>query len=144
MSAFAGRLQLGGWRWVFLLLMTGGCLASFLAARYGLGATTRLSDVIPWGLCLGLNVFCGVALAAGATNPQNPRLSDLRHSFFPRLTRTAQVRRSPAVLPVKGRDERVPRPRPVRAAERPKTVSGFAKEKCCFEGKYGEDNRSTH
>jgi Ni/Fe-hydrogenase subunit HybB-like protein len=66
MSAFAGRLQLGGWRWVFLLLMTGGCLASFLAARYGLGATTRLSDVIPWGLCLGLNVFCGVALAAGA------------------------------------------------------------------------------
>jgi Ni/Fe-hydrogenase subunit HybB-like protein len=66
MSAFAGRLQLGGWRWVFLLLMTGGCLASFLAARYGIGATTRLSDVIPWGLCLGLNVFCGVALAAGA------------------------------------------------------------------------------
>jgi Ni/Fe-hydrogenase subunit HybB-like protein len=46
--------------------MTGGCLASFLAARYGLGATTRLSDVIPWGLCLGLNVFCGIALAAGA------------------------------------------------------------------------------
>ena len=66
MSALAGRLQLGGWRWVFLLLMTGGCLASFLAARYGLGATTRLSDVIPWGLCLGLNVFCGIALAAGA------------------------------------------------------------------------------
>ena len=66
MAAIAGRLQLGGWRWVFLLLMTGGCLASFLAARYGLGATTRLSDVIPWGLCLGLNVFCGIALAAGA------------------------------------------------------------------------------
>src|ERR1035437_5136964 len=66
MSALAGRLQLGGWRWVFLLLMTGGCLASFLAARYGLGATTRLNDVIPWGLCLGLNVFCGIALAASA------------------------------------------------------------------------------
>jgi len=66
MAAIAGRLQLGGWRWVFLLLMAGGSLASYLAASYGLGTTTRLSDVIPWGLCLGLNVFCGIALAAGA------------------------------------------------------------------------------
>jgi len=66
MSALAGRLQLGGWRWVFLLLMGGGATASFLAARYGLKVTTQLSDVMPWGLCLGLNVFCGIALAAGA------------------------------------------------------------------------------
>jgi Ni/Fe-hydrogenase subunit HybB-like protein len=66
MSAVAGRLQLGGWRWVFLLLMAGGSIASYVDGRYGLGATTRLSDVIPWGLCLGLNVFCGLALAAGA------------------------------------------------------------------------------
>ena len=66
MSALAGRLQLGGWRWVFLLLMAGGTGASYLAARYGLGTSTRLSDMIPWGLCLGLNVFCGIALAAGA------------------------------------------------------------------------------
>lgn len=66
MSALAGRLQLGGWRWVFLLLMAGGTGASYLASRYGLGTSTRLSDVIPWGLCLGLNVFCGIALAAGA------------------------------------------------------------------------------
>ena len=66
MAAIAGRLQLGGWRWVFLLLMAGGSLASYLAASYGLGTTTRLSDVIPWGLCLGLDVFCGIALAAGA------------------------------------------------------------------------------
>jgi Ni/Fe-hydrogenase subunit HybB-like protein len=66
MAALAGRLQLGGWRWVFLLLMAGGSLASYLAASYGLGTTTRLTDVIPWGLCLGLNVFCGIALAAGA------------------------------------------------------------------------------
>jgi len=65
MSAHAGRLQLSGWRWTFLLLMTGGVAASFLAARYALGATTRLGDVLPWGLCLGLNVLCGVALAAG-------------------------------------------------------------------------------
>ena len=66
MSAHAVRLQLSGWRWVFLLLMAGGVAASFLAARFGLGSTTHLSDVVPWGLCLGLNVFCGIALAAGA------------------------------------------------------------------------------
>jgi hypothetical protein len=66
MSAQAVRLQLHGWRWMFLLLMAGGVTASFLAARLGQGSTTRLSDETPWGLCLGLNVFCGIALAAGA------------------------------------------------------------------------------
>ncbi|MGA3317596.1 MAG: hypothetical protein ABSC64_14285 [Candidatus Korobacteraceae bacterium] len=66
MSALAGRLHLDGWRWVFLVMISGGAVASFLAAGHGLGATTRLSDAIPWGLCLGLNVFCGIALAAGA------------------------------------------------------------------------------
>ncbi len=66
MSALAGRLRLGGWRWVFLLLMGGGAAASFHAARYGLKFTTPLSDVMSWGLCRGLDVFCGIALAAGA------------------------------------------------------------------------------
>src|SRR5208283_2256776 len=66
MSALADRLQLGGWRWVFLLLMAGGTVASYLATRYAPGVTTSLGDVIPWGLCLGLNVSCGIALAAGA------------------------------------------------------------------------------
>jgi len=65
MSALAGRLQLGGWRWVLLAMMSAGAVASFLAAEYGLRATTGLSDAVPWGLCLGLNVFCGIALAVG-------------------------------------------------------------------------------
>jgi hypothetical protein len=47
MSALAGRLQLGGWRWVFLLLMTGGCLASFLAARYGISAGAKIDHITP-------------------------------------------------------------------------------------------------
>lgn len=66
MCAHAGHLQLYGWRWIFLLLMVGGVVASFLAARLGLGFTTHLSDDVPWGLCVGLNVFGGMALAAGA------------------------------------------------------------------------------
>ncbi len=65
MSAHVSGMQLGGWRWIFLLLMVGGVVASFLAARLGLGFTTHLSNDVPWGLCLGLNVFCGLALAAG-------------------------------------------------------------------------------
>ena len=47
MSALAGRLHLDGWRWVFLVMISGGAVASFLAAGHGLGATTRLSDAIP-------------------------------------------------------------------------------------------------
>jgi Ni/Fe-hydrogenase subunit HybB-like protein len=66
MTAHAGRVQMSAWRWTLLLLTTGGAIASFRGAVYGIGSTTSLSDVIPWGLCLGLNVFCGIALAAGA------------------------------------------------------------------------------
>jgi hypothetical protein len=66
MSAYAGRLQWTGWRWVFLLLMGGGVVASFLAVKHSMGSIAGLSDGLPWGLCLGLNVFCGIALAAGA------------------------------------------------------------------------------
>jgi hypothetical protein len=66
MLAHAGHLQLYGWRWIFLLLMVGGVVASFLTLRLGLGFATHLSDGVPWGLCLGLNVFGGMALAVGA------------------------------------------------------------------------------
>lgn len=66
MTAHAGRVQMSAWRWILLLLTAGGAVASFRGAVYGIGSTTNLSDVIPWGLCLGLDVFCGIALAAGA------------------------------------------------------------------------------
>lgn len=66
MTAHAGRVQMSTWRWALLLLTAGGAIASLRTAVYGIGSTTNLSDLIPWGLCLGLNVFCGIALAAGA------------------------------------------------------------------------------
>lgn len=66
MTVHAGRMQMSVWRWMILLLTTGGAIASLRGAVYGIGSTTNLSDVIPWGLCQGLNVFCGIALAAGA------------------------------------------------------------------------------
>ena len=66
MTTHVGRLHMGGWRWLLLLLTVGGAVASLRTTAYGIGATTQLSDVVPWGLCMGLNVFCGIALAAGA------------------------------------------------------------------------------
>lgn len=65
MYAHAGRLQLSGWRGAFLLLMTGGVGAAFLGVRFGSSSTNQLSDTFPSGLCFGLDVFCGIALAVG-------------------------------------------------------------------------------
>ncbi len=54
----------GGTLVAFLLMLVG-----FVAAIYrytqGLGAATNLSDSYPWGLWIGFDVLCGVALAAG-------------------------------------------------------------------------------
>ena len=32
---------------------------------YGLGPSTNLSDTNPWGIWIGVDVLCGIALAAG-------------------------------------------------------------------------------
>jgi Ni/Fe-hydrogenase subunit HybB-like protein len=55
-----GRLKL-------ILWMLVGLAAAVATARFffGLGATTHLSDVTPWGLWVGFDVMGGVALAAG-------------------------------------------------------------------------------
>ena len=54
-------------RHIFLVLL---CMAGLYAAGIrifeGLGASTHLSDQFPWGLWIGFDVLCGVALAAGA------------------------------------------------------------------------------
>jgi len=51
--------------WVLIVLAIGGL--SVLAVRliYGLGAVTNLDSNYPWGLWIGIDVACGVALAAG-------------------------------------------------------------------------------
>ncbi len=42
-----------------------GLLLSIKRFMYGLGSVTALSDRFPWGLWVGFDVVCGVALAAG-------------------------------------------------------------------------------
>lgn len=53
------------WQWVFALVMLGGIYAAFVRYTRGLGGSTALSDLFPWGLWIGFDVLCGVGLAAG-------------------------------------------------------------------------------
>ncbi len=53
------------WTWCFALLMTGGTYAFLVRSLRGLGPATHLNDVFSWGLGIGLDVYCGIALAAG-------------------------------------------------------------------------------
>jgi Ni/Fe-hydrogenase subunit HybB-like protein len=50
---------------LLLLLVTLGVVATFLRMFKGLGGMTNLTDDYPWGLWVAVDVFSGVALAAG-------------------------------------------------------------------------------
>jgi c(7)-type cytochrome triheme protein len=53
------------WRVVMAALLAAGLYSTMIRFTKGLGATTALSDRFPWGLWIGFDVMCGVALAAG-------------------------------------------------------------------------------
>jgi Ni/Fe-hydrogenase subunit HybB-like protein len=53
------------WRVIFAAIMLSGLYATYLRVFYGLGGSTNLSDKFPWGIWIGFDVMCGVALAAG-------------------------------------------------------------------------------
>ncbi|MCX6640742.1 MAG: Ni/Fe-hydrogenase cytochrome b subunit [bacterium] len=48
-----------------LLVLVAGVVLTVVRFTYGLGKVTALSDAFPWGLWVGFDVVCGVALAAG-------------------------------------------------------------------------------
>jgi len=50
---------------VLLVVVAGGIYGTVLRFAGGLGASTALNDSFPWGLWIGFDVLCGVALAAG-------------------------------------------------------------------------------
>jgi Ni/Fe-hydrogenase subunit HybB-like protein len=50
---------------LLLMLVSLGIVATLFRMFKGLGAATNLSDDIPWGLWVAVDVFSGVALAAG-------------------------------------------------------------------------------
>ena len=53
------------WRAIFAAILLSGLYATYLRVFYGLAGSTNLSDKFPWGLWIGFDVMCGVALAAG-------------------------------------------------------------------------------
>ncbi len=53
------------WKLVLFALLAAGAYATWIRFRYGLGASTNLSDQFPWGIWVGFDVLCGVMLAAG-------------------------------------------------------------------------------
>ncbi|MFV0347023.1 MAG: hypothetical protein ACK5JO_00425, partial [Halodesulfovibrio sp.] len=46
-------------------ILAGGLVLTFLRFYKGIGAVTNLDDNNPWGLWIGFDLLCGVALAAG-------------------------------------------------------------------------------
>jgi Ni/Fe-hydrogenase subunit HybB-like protein len=59
------RFRPGFWTYLFFAIMAAGAVVTVLRYWKGLGAVTHLSDRFPWGLWVGFDVLCGVALAAG-------------------------------------------------------------------------------
>lgn len=53
------------WKIVAALFLLGGGIATIVRFGWGLGASTNLSDMTPWGLWIGFDVVTGVGLAAG-------------------------------------------------------------------------------
>jgi Ni/Fe-hydrogenase subunit HybB-like protein len=59
------RVRVSFWRVVALVIVLAGAYATWVRFTRGLGAATNLTDRYPWGLWIGFDVLCGVALAAG-------------------------------------------------------------------------------
>jgi Ni/Fe-hydrogenase subunit HybB-like protein len=59
------RFRPGFWTWLFGVILAAASVVTVLRYWKGLGAVTNLSDQFPWGLWVGFDVLCGVALAAG-------------------------------------------------------------------------------
>lgn len=53
------------WTSIFWVLVAAGVFSTIYRFTQGLGATTNLQDEFPWGIWIGFDILCGVALAAG-------------------------------------------------------------------------------
>lgn len=53
------------WKIIFVILFAAGFYSIVYRFIYGLGAASAMNDMFPWGLWIGFDLLCGVALAAG-------------------------------------------------------------------------------
>ncbi len=59
------HIKITFWRVIQAIFILVGLYAVIIRFGKGLGAATNLSDSFPWGIWIGFDILCGVALAAG-------------------------------------------------------------------------------
>jgi Ni/Fe-hydrogenase subunit HybB-like protein len=59
------RFKITPFRMILILFVLIAAAAALYRFVYGLGAVTNLSDEWPWGLWIGFDLLCGIALAGG-------------------------------------------------------------------------------
>ncbi len=59
------KAQITPFNIIAAIILAVGIPVTWLRFTQGLAATTNLTDTYPWGLWIGVDVLCGVALAAG-------------------------------------------------------------------------------
>ncbi len=57
--------RINAFRILLIIIVLGAAAAALYRFVYGLGAVTNLSDEWPWGLWIGFDLLCGIALAGG-------------------------------------------------------------------------------
>lgn len=88
------RRPSGMWPRMFVVLLSGGALASFVATLRGT-SPAQLNPLAPFGLCAGLNVFCGLAVATGS-------VAIAAAAYLIELPQWQQLRRSTLILATSG------------------------------------------
>ena len=60
------RLPITRGMWVMVALITIGVISALVRYAFGIGAISDLSNAYPWGFWISFDLYCGVALGAGA------------------------------------------------------------------------------
>ena len=65
-TASLRRLPITRTMWIMIALITAGVTSALVRFAFGIGAITDLSNAYPWGFWISFDLYCGVALGAGA------------------------------------------------------------------------------
>lgn len=60
------RLPITRGMWIMITLMAFAAISAFVRYTYGIGAISNLSNAYPWAFWISFDLYCGVALGAGA------------------------------------------------------------------------------
>ncbi len=60
------RLPITRGMWIMITLMAFAAISAFVRYAYGIGAISDLSNAYPWAFWISFDLYCGVALGAGA------------------------------------------------------------------------------